>query len=83
MPVIEQLDNKKKGCKKKIICSHYVSMTINFFKNKEFKMTNEIMKKGIKEYPFNFLKALALSVIERIIIHLKWRKNEKSKEKFE
>lgn len=83
MPIIEELDNEKNGCKKKIICSHYVGMTINFLKNREIGLTNEMIKKAIKEYPLTYLKILIISVAERIIIHIKWRKNGKDKEKFE
>lgn len=73
MPVIDALEEKKKGSKKRILCSHYVAMTINFLKNRDKDLLKEITKKAFKNYPISYTINLIKSILHRTIIHLRWR----------
>ena len=73
MPAIDDLENKRKGSKKRILCSHYVAMTINFLKNRNKDLLKEITKKAFKSYPITYTVNLIKSILYRSIIHLRWR----------
>ena len=73
MPAIDDLENKRKGSKKRILCSHYVAMTINFLKNRNKDLLKEITKKAFKSYPITYTVNLIKSILYRAIIHLRWR----------
>lgn len=73
MPVIDKLEHTKKGSKKRILCSHYVSMTINFLKNGNKDLLKEIIKKSIKSYPITFNINLIKAILHRLILHSRWR----------
>lgn len=73
MPAIDELEKKRKGSKKRILCSHYVAMTINFLKNRNKELLKEITKKAFKSYPITYTVSLIKSILYRTIIHLRWR----------
>lgn len=73
MPIINRLEETKKGCKKRILCSHYVAMTINFLKNRNKDLLKDIFKKSFKAYPITYTINLIKSMLHRVIVHLRWR----------
>ena len=73
MPAIDELEKIKKGSKKRILCSHYVAMTVNFLKNRNKDLLKEITKKAFKNYPITYTTNLMKSMLYRAIIHLRWR----------
>lgn len=73
-PVIDILEKEKKGNKKKILCSHYTTMVVNFLKNKNKELLKETLKEALHKYPITFIFYFIKSVLYRIWIHLRWRR---------
>ena len=74
MPIIDELDKKQKGTKRKIICSHYVGLAINHIKHKNYKLLKLILKRAYTTYPITFTIKFVKSIYKRAILHIKWRK---------
>ncbi len=74
MPIIEQLNEKERGSKRKILCAHYVATAISHLKNKNYKLLRKVLKISYKTYPITFSAYFIKSVLSKIVIHIKWRK---------
>ncbi len=73
MPIIDELDKKKKGTKRKIICSNYVGVALSHLKNKNYKFLKLLLKDMYSTYPITFTRYFLKSVCRRLILHVKWR----------
>ena len=75
MPVIDELDKKKKGSKRKILCSHYVARAKQHLKNKDYELLKNVLKDVYLKYPITFTIYFIKSLIIKVWIEIKWRLN--------